>query len=187
MLGIPLALVVSNATEWWFHKHVLHGKGKRRESFWSFHWHDHHRNVRRLGHYDPTYEEPAFGTHAGGKETWSLVALAAAHLPLLPVAPFYTLTVLGRIVHYHRVHKRAHLDPEWAREHLPWHYDHHMGPNQDANWGVTNPWFDELVGTREPYAHTPREAEDQAKRARLAERRAAAASEKGALAERGAA
>ncbi|MFO0749331.1 MAG: hypothetical protein U1F43_27245 [Myxococcota bacterium] len=131
--------------------------------------------MRRSGHYDETYEKPLFGTHSGGRETWSLLALAAAHLPLLPVAPLYTLTIWGRIVHYQRVHKRSHLDPEWAREHLPWHYDHHMGPNQDANWCVTNPWFDELMGTREPYAHTEREREDAAKRARLAARRAALA------------
>ena len=68
------------------------------------------------------------------------------------------------------------MDPEWARENLPWHYDHHMGPNQDANWCVTRPWFDDLMGTREPYAGTERESRDLAKRAaRAARRRAHAA------------
>ena len=32
---------------------------------------------------------------------------------------------------------------------LPWHVDHHMGRNPDLNWGVTRPWFDLLLGTRE--------------------------------------
>ena len=60
-------------------------------------------------------------------------------------------------VRYYRVHKRAHRDPSWAREHLPWHYDHHMGPNQDANWCVTWPWFDWVMGTREHYVGTERD------------------------------
>ena len=34
---------------------------------------------------------------------------------------------------YYVRYKRAHLDPEWGRRHLPWHVDHHMRPNQDAN------------------------------------------------------
>ena len=47
--------------------------------------------------------------------------------------------------------RRAHLDPEWAREHLPWHYDHHMGRDQNANWCVTYPLFDYVMGTRRKY------------------------------------
>jgi sterol desaturase/sphingolipid hydroxylase (fatty acid hydroxylase superfamily) len=62
---------------------------------------------------------------------------------------------------YYLVHKKSHLDPEWARKHLPWHYDHHMGPNQDANWCVTLPLFDHLMGTREHYVGTEREARDR--------------------------
>jgi len=73
------------------------------------------------------------------------------------------------------VHKLYHLDPEWAREHLSWHYDHHMGTDQDANWCVTHPWFDELMGTRQPYAGTEREARDVRKRERLDARRNAEA------------
>jgi len=172
MLGIPLALAVANAAEWVIHKHVLHGQGKRRESFWSFHWHEHHKNARRAGHHDETYERPLFGWHSQGKEALGLAGLALAHLPLLPFAPLYTVTMWTQIANYHRVHKRAHLDAEWAREHLPWHYDHHMGPDQDANWCVTHPWFDTIMGTRKPYVGTEREREDIAKRERLAARKA---------------
>ncbi|ERS10046.1 MULTISPECIES: hypothetical protein [Marinobacter] len=31
---------------------------------------------------------------------------------------------------------------------IPWHYNHHMNTNQDANWCVTRPWFDYIMGTR---------------------------------------
>lgn len=43
------------------------------------------------------------------------------------------------------------MDLEWAKKHVPWHYDHHMGKNQDANWGVTTDWVDKLLGTRIKY------------------------------------
>jgi len=174
MIGIPLGLLYANAGEWAIHKYVLHGRGRKKGSVWQFHWHEHHQEVRRNGHHHEAYERPLWGWNGQTKEALGLAALAAAHVPLLPVAPFFAGTVLYSMVNYYRVHKRSHLDPEWAREHLPWHYDHHMGPNQDANWCVTRPWFDEWMGTREPYVGTEREARD---RARAAKRRAAKAEE----------
>jgi hypothetical protein len=169
MIGLPLGLLYANAGEWFIHRYVLHGLGRNKRSLWSFHWHDHHRLSRRHGFRDPHYERPIWGWHAQGKEALGVAMIAAAHLPLFPVAPFFTAAVCYSAARYHRVHKRAHLDPDWAREHLSWHYDHHMGPNQEANWCVTQPWFDHLMGTREPYAGTSRESRD---RARLAKREA---------------
>jgi sterol desaturase/sphingolipid hydroxylase (fatty acid hydroxylase superfamily) len=172
MWGIPLGMVAANGLEWVVHKHVLHGLGKKRSSFWSFHWHEHHAACRRNGHYDADYERPVFGAHAQGKEAAALLAGGALLLPLLPVAPFFTLTMWASGVNYYRVHKRAHLDPAWAREHLPWHYDHHMGPDVDANWCVSKPWFDEWMGTRKPYVGTERELRDRTRReARAAEQK----------------
>jgi sterol desaturase/sphingolipid hydroxylase (fatty acid hydroxylase superfamily) len=40
-----------------------------------------------------------------------------------------------------------------------------MGPNQNSNWGVVRPWMDNLMGTREPYVGTEREARDRKRRA----------------------
>ena len=165
MIGIPLGLLAANATEWVVHKYVLHDMGRNRKSFWAFHWHEHHRACRRHGHHDPAYDTGPLEQSARRRETASLLAAAAAVTPLLPVAPFFTATLYYSAINYYRVHKRAHVDPEWAREHLPWHYDHHMGPNQDANWCVTRPWFDHLMGTREPYVGTEREAKDIARKA----------------------
>jgi len=165
MIGIPLGIITANAIEWVVHKHVLHGLGGRKESLWSFHWHEHHRACRKNGHRDDDYERPVLGRHAQGKEALALMVGVMAVLPLAPVAPFFAGTMAYSAVHYYRVHKRAHLDPEWAREHLPWHYDHHMGPDQNVNWCVTRPWFDHLMGTRVPYLGTEREARDRVKRA----------------------
>jgi sterol desaturase/sphingolipid hydroxylase (fatty acid hydroxylase superfamily) len=165
MLGIPLGLLYANAGEWAIHKYVLHGLGRDRKSPWSFHWHEHHRNTRLNDHIDSCYERPLFGWHSQGKEALGLAALAALHAPLLPVAPGFTGAVWYSMWNYYRVHKRAHQEPGWAREHLSWHYDHHMGPDQDCNWCVTKPWFDNWMGTRKPYVGTDRERQDEERRA----------------------
>jgi len=73
-------------------------------------------------------------------------------LPLLVIYPIFYLTLVFTGVRYYLVHKKAHLDPEWAKKHVPWHYDHHMGKNQNANWCVTQPWFDWVLGTRIHYS-----------------------------------
>ncbi len=169
MIGIPIGLVYANATEWFVHRYILHGLGRNKTSFWAFHWHDHHKNVRKNGHIDESYLRSLFELAIDSpqnKEALALIAAATAHLPLLPVAPFFTGTVVYATINYYRKHKRSHVDPQWAREHLSWHYDHHMGPDQDANWCVTKPWFDVLMGTRKPYVGTGRERRDQERASR---------------------
>jgi hypothetical protein len=150
MIGIPIGLASANAFEWAFHKYVLHGLGKNKKSFWSFHFHDHHRVSRKNGMHDPGYDESVFQWNPQGKEAAALALGAVGVLPLLPVAPFFTATVWYSLLRYYRVHKRAHVDPAWAYEHLPWHVAHHMGRDQDLNWCVTNPWFDKVMRTFEP-------------------------------------
>ena len=205
MLGIPIGLAYANLSEWAIHKYVLHGLGKKPGSFWSFHWHEHHRAARANGHHDAAYEqsllasllktpEPAPAPSTGGlrerlgarvrarigglnaqaKEAVALSASAVLIAPLAPVAPFFVGTVWYSAINYYRQHKRAHLDPAWARANLPWHYDHHMGPEQDANWCVTRPWFDDLLGTRKPYLGTEKATRDEARRAAKAAKVAAA-------------
>jgi len=173
VIGIPIGLIYANATEWVVHKYILHGLGRNKRSFWAFHWHDHHGAVRRNGHLDESYRQSVFADNPQGREALALLLAAGVHLPLLPVAPFFTATVVFSALDYYRKHKRSHLDVEWAREHLPWHYDHHMGPNQDANWCVTHPWFDDWMGTREPYVGTAREAKDVARKQKRAAARVA--------------
>lgn len=157
MLGIPLGLITANAFEWFMHKHVLHEQGRDKRSFWAFHFHEHHKVVRKNDYHDPNYRKFPLGLHAQGKEAWSLLATSAAIAPLFPVAPFYVGTLWYCAANYYRVHKRSHQDPVWGRASIPWHYDHHMGRNPDANWCVTRPWFDYVMGTREFMPDAPRE------------------------------
>jgi hypothetical protein len=92
LLGIPVAIVFSNGVEWLVHKYVLHGLGGNKSSFWSFHWHEHHKNARREGFFDPDYQRSPFGWNAQGKEVLGLFLLSLGVTPLLPFAPYVTLT-----------------------------------------------------------------------------------------------
>ena len=153
MIGIPLGLAAVNAGEWLIHKHWLHGLGKNKKSFWAFHWHEHHREARKHDMFDPQYVRSVFTWSPQGKEAAALVAGAVTLVPLFPVAPFFTGTVWYRMLRYYQIHKKAHLDSSWAKENVPWHVDHHMGKDQNANWCVTNPWFDYVLGTRKRYVY----------------------------------
>jgi sterol desaturase/sphingolipid hydroxylase (fatty acid hydroxylase superfamily) len=162
MLGFLVGLVAANAGEWVVHKYVLHGLGRRKHSYWSFHWHEHHRMVRRTGGVDPMYKKPFWRAQAKRREVVGLLTNALSVAPLLPIAPGFVGAVWLSSGAYYYVHRRAHLDPAWARRWVPWHYDHHMGPRQHANWCVTFPLWDWVMGTREPFAGT--EAERKATR-----------------------
>jgi len=166
MIGIPLGLLYANAAEWLIHKHVLHGLGGKRSSFWSFHWHEHHKASRKNDMLDQAYTSWKAKWDPRNKELLGVITLAGMHLPLFPVMPFFTGTVVYSAINYYQVHKRAHVDTEWGREHLPWHYDHHMGPNQHANWCVTKPFLDNVLGTRETFIGTEREIRLREKKAR---------------------
>jgi sterol desaturase/sphingolipid hydroxylase (fatty acid hydroxylase superfamily) len=161
VIGIPLAIAVFSYGEWAAHKYLLHALGRDKQSAFAFHFHTHHQNVRRSGGYDPDYEGPVWSTPTQAGEAIGLITIGLAHLPLVPVAPFYTATTWYLLAKYRRDHRRCHIDPAWGREHLPWHYDHHMGKNQHRNWGVTFQWFDRLAGTRVRYVGTPDELDDR--------------------------
>lgn len=149
MIGIPIGLFAVNATEWAMHKYVLHDIGRNKQSYWHQHW-IHHRDTRRNDFYDPMYETFPIGFHQQGTETFPLIASSIVMAPLFPIAPFFTMTMWYGAFNYWRIHRKSHLHPDWARENLSWHYDHHVGTNQDTNWCVTRPWFDYVMGTRKP-------------------------------------
>ncbi len=78
----------------------------------------------------------------------------------LPVAFFFIyayLTLLVCAMSYYIIHQRAHKDTRWARKYLPWHYEHHLGIDQNCNWGVRLPIFDIVLGTRKRFIDTPQE------------------------------
>jgi len=143
-------LLYANLLEWVLHKHILHGLGKNKKSSWSSHWNVHHKKSRKNDFYDDDYKKS--WTSAGSRsEIIGLILLALLHSLILFVLPAFYVGVLCGGFRYYFIHKKAHLDPEWAKNNLPWHYEHHMGNNQDANWGVTTDWVDKLLRTRIKY------------------------------------
>lgn len=150
MLQFILGILYANALEWVIHKYVLHGLGKKKGSLWAFHWVGHHRSSRRNRMRDPEYTAPFWNWNARGKEIFGILLLALVHSPIAIWFPYFALALWYGSFNYLRLHRKSHLDPEWAKRHMRSHYDHHMGRNQDANWCVTRPWFDWIMGTREP-------------------------------------
>lgn len=152
--GFIAGLVVANAFEWVAHKYVLHGvhrKGQPRYSpvpkSMQSHW-EHHREVRKQQFHDDAYNQGlSHWRTANEVGTLAMTAVTFATV-FYPFSKGMALAAVYSACHYYYVHRRAHLEPEWARKKIPWHYDHHMNSNQDANWCVTKPWFDYVMGTR---------------------------------------
>ena len=148
---IPLGLLYGNFLEWGIHKYILHGLGKNKKSIWNFHWHDHHKLSRKNEFIDPEYNESIFQFKAPLKEALSLFGLLIVHAPLFLITPVFAFTLLYCLFNYYYVHQRGHRDPLWAEKNIPWHIEHHMGKNQDANWCVTKPLFDIIFKTKTEY------------------------------------
>lgn len=167
MLGFIPGLIFANAFEWYFHKEILHGQGKKKGNFWRFHWAVHHKTVLDENYRDSDYEKDIMESwNPQSKEVASLAVAAVAVAPFFPIAPGFVSALWLSQYNYYRVHKKSHLDPEWGYKYLPWHYDHHMAPNQDMNWCVTFPLWDYVMGTRLVYKGTEREQLDNQRRAR---------------------
>ena len=152
--GFVAGLVIANGYEWFAHKYLLHGvhrKGKPRfsptpkqmESHWA-----HHREVRKQGFSDDCYVEGLDNWRTRNELMSLAVAAGVLSVVFYPFSKGMALAAIYSAGHYYYVHRRAHLEPDWAKRTIPWHYDHHMNSNQDANWCVTRPWFDYVMGTR---------------------------------------
>jgi hypothetical protein len=147
LIQIALGLIYANVSEGLIHEHILHGWGKKKGSFWSFHWADHHRASRKNDMYDVSYTE-GFFHHKRIKESVSTILLLLAHSVLLPFAPWFVLATWVYGITYLWAHRKSHLDVPWGKKWMPWHRDHHLGVDQDQNWCVLFPWTDWLRGTR---------------------------------------
>lgn len=144
-----LGLLYANAGEWVMHKHILHGLGKNRRSFWAYHCYEHHVIAAKNAMLDPGYRHLTLTAwNAQTKELIVLAGIILLHAPLLIVLPAFTEALYVSLIIYYCKHRKAHLDPAWAKQHLPWHYDHHLGGHSLANWCITWPWCDYVMGTR---------------------------------------
>jgi sterol desaturase/sphingolipid hydroxylase (fatty acid hydroxylase superfamily) len=159
ILQIILGILYANTIESLIHKHILHGLGKNKDSFWAFHYHDHHKRTTKGGGIDATYKD----NHFYGRELWALAFLALAHAPLFWVATYFACTIFVYLILYYYVHVKSHMNTRWAKKWIPWHYDHHMS-GKAANWGVLLPLYDILTGSRVCYVGTSKYYRDERKR-----------------------
>jgi len=148
ILQFVLALLYANLGEWLFHKFILHGLGKHPDSFWAFHIYEHHAICAKNNMFDPGYQTLSLNAwNAQTKELLVMTTSILLHLPLIWYFPVFGFGVYGSFAVYYFKHRKAHLDPAWAKSHLNWHYQHHT-VSSSANWCVSWPWFDYLLGTR---------------------------------------
>ena len=124
------------------HKHVLHNY-KNFKSAFKNHFKIHHGTSRRNKMHDPGYDK-LISSHF---EIFALLIILVVHFPVYFVSPFLYFCLAVNLAHYYYVHRKSHVDIEWGKQNLPWHYAHHMGKNQNINWGVRSPIIDKILGT----------------------------------------
>ena len=113
LLLFVLAFVYSNLLEWVIHKYLFHGLGKNKKSYFSTHWHHHHKTVRKNEYKDISYN--GFPPHPSVRqEVGSLTLLAFIHLPLVFVSFTFYVSLLFFTCRYFYIHRRSHIDPEWG-------------------------------------------------------------------------
>ena len=144
--------VYGHLLEYSIHRFLLHGPMKRRGKIFSFHFAQHHKNSRRNKFRDDDYKRPLELGNAANKELLSLALLSILHTPLAFYMPWFFCMSMISLASYYYHHYRGHKDPNWAKNHIPWHYDHHMGKDQDSNYGVRSDFFDKIFNTRKDYS-----------------------------------
>lgn len=148
-VSILLGATFASFVEWLFHKHILHGYGRNKNSVWKTHWHEHHRDARKNNMRDGFYNEPIL-TQLKSAELRSILLCFFAFVTLsFFVATPFCLTLALYAVLYYVAHAVSHRRPDLAARWLKHHVDHHMGKNQNANWCVLLPLADHILGTRE--------------------------------------
>ncbi len=87
--GYAYVKVVENLA----HKYILHGLGEDKKSYWSFHFHDHHKAAIKYGMLDPAYFEPWWLNPSRAKEVGSLAGAFMVHLPLAKKYPYFVVGI----------------------------------------------------------------------------------------------
>jgi len=143
LIGIFLGIFI----EWNAHKYLLHNVPNR--LFSKSHFSVHHKKCRKNNNFDDDYLNfPPTDLENGLAEIVLLISAVVATTPIMLFSFYLWLGLVFHAVVYYLLHRKSHIDVEWGKKWLPWHYDHHMGKNQNANWGVTTPIFDWVFGTR---------------------------------------
>jgi len=139
--SILLAIIYANFLEWFVHKYVLHGIGKRKGSYWSDHYSVHHLNYHLHAGKDPDYTDYKLTSEIIG-----LAGMSVLHIPVCLLSPAAYVTLVIYAIFYYFVHRYSHVNPTWGKKWIPWHIEHHRG--KEMNWCVLFPLADHVMRTR---------------------------------------
>lgn len=160
-LAVPATIVFANFFEWWAHKHVLHRRRKLFGILYEKHTPLHHRLYRRHDMAVKEYRElafvliPAAGV-LGIVIIASPIALAAGLVFGSNVGWLVMLIQALYMVMYELFHLSYHLPKDHPVRRLlrrpAEHHSRHHDPElmQKANFNVTLPLADWVLGTRAP-------------------------------------
>lgn len=147
VLQIFIAIYYSHFLEWLIHI-FLHNRKALKKVF-KYHFSTHHGNARRNEMVDHNYKN--FLNKNAIFEPLGLLFLSFLHFPIFFFFPIaYIVLVISMLMYYYK-HRKAHLDIEWGKKKMPWHYEHHMGKDQNKNWGVRSNIFDIIFKTNTEY------------------------------------
>lgn len=151
-VALALAFGIQNIGEWILHNVVLHKLGTKKDSMFHYHW-EHHNRCRKNNNFDHEYAD-MFHLRFSPMIRKELLIMTA--LTLVVSVPLYMFVwpALGiasavGLWYYFFVHAFSHVNLAFGEIFLPWHWDHHMGRNQNQNWCVSFPWLDHILGTRD--------------------------------------
>jgi hypothetical protein len=155
LIGISLGIVYATAfMKWLIEKNVLHGLGRDRRSFGVFPCTGTTRrpaSTRCMTFNMPGKMCSSLFSQAKKtvktKEAIGLFGASLLHLPLLPLAPFFIVTVWAWAANDDRLRRRSHLDSVWAEEHVPRHVGHHLAKIRMQTGASRGRW---RIGSWEP-------------------------------------
>ena len=146
ILWAIIAFFIGSLIEWLAHRFILHNFKIKELS--RLHFGRHHKESRKNMGYDKDYIKfPPTSWKTGGHEIASLFLISVMTLPIFLISGWLWLFLIVHALSYYYLHRKMHLNPTWCKKYFPWHWRHHMGKDQNSNWGVTSPVFDYIFGT----------------------------------------
>ena len=150
---LALGWLYGHWVEYCAHRWIFHNRKYFPKAF-KFHYAQHHARSKRGVMVDVTsLDKHKLFDHEIQSLFWGCVI----HSPIAFWFPYFYVSVVLSALAYYFMHRRSHQDFKWGRTWIPWHYDHHMGPNSNMNWGVRSDIFDRLLRTRDIYKGTTKE------------------------------
>lgn len=139
MLLFLLGFIYGSFFEFFVHKKLLHGLGKKSRSPLSFHLREHHIISRKNFFYD---------LRPSRKESIGIFIFMLCHLPMFYISSMLCLGMASYAFLYLVIHNLLHRNPDFAKKYFWWHWNHHMS-NQNKSFNVVLPLADIAMRTLE--------------------------------------